>query len=256
MRSLLPSLWNVPWFSFFFLNDSLWNFPSNQHSKVKGSYFHLDPEAPTLSLRRRACKLERLYPYSALLQSHWAACLFRLVARMWQVWLGVRGVKYMCLHKTCYILFSPLSWTCLERPTPLQALALLRLSSWPTVSSHKATFSQASCPSPWDWGRKDQRCCPNRQAWELPFCFLPMPPSTPSQHSCRLGKHSLPEIGRLCFHSSSKGPTLASFCLLILYVVFLTHKQISTYWEFRIWFPHCLGLYQLLMRLCYEGEFS
>lgn len=48
----------------FFLNDSLWNFPSNQCSKIKGSYFHLDPEAPTLSLRRRACKLERLYPYT------------------------------------------------------------------------------------------------------------------------------------------------------------------------------------------------
>lgn len=72
----------------FFLNDSLWNFPSNQHSKVKGSYFHLDPEAPTLSLRRRACKLERLYPYAGYLSDLMPYCRVTGL-HVYSVWLHV-----------------------------------------------------------------------------------------------------------------------------------------------------------------------
>lgn len=36
----------------FFLNDSLWNFPSKMHSKTKGSYSHFYPELPSVFLRR------------------------------------------------------------------------------------------------------------------------------------------------------------------------------------------------------------
>lgn len=72
----------------FFLNDSLWNFPSNQFSKIKGSYFHLDPQAPTLSLRRRACKLERLYPYAGYLSDLVPYCSVTGL-RVYSIWLHV-----------------------------------------------------------------------------------------------------------------------------------------------------------------------
>lgn len=218
---------------FVFLNDSLWNFPSNQCSKAKGSNSLLRAVPPNLSLRRgvswgRPHTLE-----------HWPCGVYSIwLSTCEMFWLNV----YVSHKLTVYVSI------CIYPKESVFHFHLLPTFSW-TIhlawglhcsackSSHKTVFSQTFCPFLWDWERRDQRCSPI----DTGTIILPTPPSI----STWPGKACpVPEIGRLCFHCAFRGHTctfLLSFDSLfcILDSKRSLHVEDSKL-EFLI---NCLGLY-------------
>lgn len=172
----------------FFLNDSLWNFPSKLHSNTKGSYSHLYPELPSVFLRRYVSWGD---PTLTILGIDQLLC--PSAETLWWVSVPVGWVYVRCFdlifmgsnvciyakHAVFYFsLTTPFSWTCLEK---------LSLGSWLTVSSHKATFSHIL-----DSGTEEGRIKNATQTGIGDVLLLPAyAPNTPSQYPSGLGKHGL-----------------------------------------------------------------
>lgn len=211
MGSVLPSLAKVPWPSFF------WMFCFGIFLQISTAKF-----IPTYTPNLPIYPWENVKAGGAIPWFYWVLIRFyalvqgpyRAYSFGWAYGRCLesifRGSKSVYLHKTrsiCYnfSLATPLVW---RGQRHFRAPTSLSLSSWLTMSSHKATCSQTSRPSLWHWGRRGETCHPNRHR-SCPAVSRPghptLRPNIPATETARPG----PEIGGLCFHSSFRGHTLA-----------------------------------------------
>lgn len=207
---------------FVFLNDSLWNFPSNQRSKAKGSNSLLRAVPPNLSLRRGVS-----WGRSHTLE-HWPCGVYSIwLSTCEMFWLNVyvshKLTVYVsiCIYPKEAVSFSPAAHLFMDDSLGM-GLALLSLQVQP-----QNRVQPDLPPFPLGLRKEGPEMRPNRHRNHHP----PRPPSI----STWPGKACpVPEIGRLCFHCAFRGHTCTFLLSFDSLFCILDSKRSLQCWGFKI----------------------